>query len=93
MSYPLQEPELAIGATGDEGYYVPPTKGTSQIQVCRGDGLSCTFVQVFSKFECLTSVSIILILFLDKSSQERKREEKRVTLWSIDRTELRYTIL
>ena len=29
----LQEPDLGVGGTGEEGYYVPPTKGTSQSQV------------------------------------------------------------
>ena len=28
-----QEPDLGAGATGEEGYYVPPTKGTTQTQV------------------------------------------------------------
>jgi hypothetical protein len=29
----VQEPDLGVGASGEEGYYVPPTKGTSQTQV------------------------------------------------------------
>ena len=28
-----QEPDLGVGAPGEEGYYVPPTKGTTQTQV------------------------------------------------------------
>ena len=29
----FQEPDLGVGAPGEEGCYVPPTKGTSQTRV------------------------------------------------------------
>ena len=33
MIFFLQEPDMGVGAPEEEGYYVPPTKGTSQTQV------------------------------------------------------------
>ena len=33
MLYAVQEPVLGAGGTAEEGYFVPPTKGTSPAQV------------------------------------------------------------